>query len=78
MNLISSFDLDFKEDNETYYKLLKEEDFDFKTKNINISIDKTSKDNIKVEIMCDSVIDLKIANSALIKSLEVINKTLKV
>jgi len=79
MKLNFVLDLDFEEENNLYYKLLKNEDFDFKTKDIAIIIAQNSKDNkIKVEFEVNSVIDLKIASTAVIKSLEIINKTLKI
>lgn len=70
-----NFSLNFGKDNNFFYKLLKEEDFDFKTKDILIKIEKEK--NLKVDIECNSVLDLKIATNALIKSLETIEKTLK-
>lgn len=74
MNLISNFSFDFGDKNNIYYKLLSEEDFDFKSKDINIKVIK--KDLLEVKVVCHSVLDLKIASNALIKSLEVIDKTL--
>lgn len=76
MKLQSSFSFDFGKLNETYYKLLSEEDFDFKTKDINFEVLYNSE--VKVNLKCSSVLDLKIATSALIKSLEVIDKTLNI
>lgn len=72
--LFTSFDLDFGSKNQIYFDLLNEEDFDFKTKKIKIkvSLDKT----ILILIETESILNLKIANSAVIKSLEIIEKTL--
>lgn len=76
MNLNSSFSFDFGSLNETYYKLLSEEDFDFKTKDINFDVKFNEK--VDINLTCSNILDLKIATTALIKSLEVIDKTLNV
>lgn len=76
MNLESSFSFDFGNLNETYFKLLAEEDFDFKTKNINFDV--KFNDKVEVKLVCSNILDLKIATTALIKSLEVIDKTLNI
>lgn len=76
MNYNASFKLEIK-DIDTYHKLLLEEDFDFKTKDINININKNSS-ILEVGVESNSLVDLKIANSAIIKSLEIIEKTLNV
>ena len=76
MSIKTSFELDFGELNNFYYNLLCEEDFDFKTKEIDLNISKNN--NLEVEISCQSILELKIANNALIKSLETINKTLSI
>jgi len=74
--LKSNFELDFKKDNKIIYKLLKEEDYNFKTKNINIDI--SYKKIVHINIEVETLIDLKIANNSLIQSLEIIQKTLKI
>jgi tRNA threonylcarbamoyladenosine modification (KEOPS) complex Pcc1 subunit len=74
--LKSNFELDFKKDNKIIYKLLKEEDYNFKTKNINIDI--SYKKIVQINIEVETLIDLKIANNSLIQSLEIIQKTLKI
>lgn len=74
----ASFELELGPQTSLYYDLLQEEDFDFKTKDITIDINKVSESKIAVQVDCNTLIDLKIANSALIKSLEVIQKTLTV
>jgi len=74
--LKSNFELDFKKDNKIIYKLLKEEDYNFKTKNINIDI--SYKKIVYINIEVETLIDLKIANNSLIQSLEIIQKTLKI
>ncbi|MFW6026280.1 MAG: hypothetical protein ACOC16_00500 [Nanoarchaeota archaeon] len=76
MRFKSNFYLDFEDSNELYYNLLAQEDFNFRTKNIKINI--LMKNKIEVEVLCDSIIEFKIAHSAIIKSLEVIDKTLKI
>ncbi len=77
MNLISAtFSFNFGDLNDFYFKLLKEEDFDFKSKQILINIENNRKLDIGVE--CSNVLDLKIVTNALIKSIETINKTLNV
>ncbi len=75
MKICSTFLLDFGELNDIYYKLLSNEDFEFKTKNIKLNILKLNSGKIKVKFISDSVIDLKIASNSLIKSLEIIDKT---
>ena len=77
MKFNSVFDLDLEDKNEVYYNLLIEEDFDFKTKDITIDI-KKEEDLLKVFFECDSLLDLKIATNAFVKSLEVIEKSLNV
>ena len=77
MKFSSKFLLDVKENNDIYFSLLSEEDFDFKTKKIKIDVSKEN-DAVAVRIDANSVLDLKIATNALIKSLEVIDKTLKI
>jgi hypothetical protein len=76
MNVKTNLILDTK-DSDLFYSLLSEEDFDFKTKDILISISR-EKDLILANIECSSILDLKIATNALVKSLEVINKSLEV
>ncbi len=77
MSIKSSITCDFKEKNSLYYELLSEEDFEFKTKDILLDV-KRKKDKVEIQIEADSVLDFKIGTSALIKSLEVITKTLEV
>ena len=74
----TSFLLNFGSRTNKYFQLLSEEDFDFKTKNIGIDILKNDKNTVKVELSCDSLIELKIATTAVIKSLEIIEKTLNI
>lgn len=77
MRLNSKFSFDFGEQKNFFYKLLSEEDFDFKTKNITLEIN--LKDGlVLVNLFAESVLDLKIGSSALIKSLEIIDKTLNI
>ena len=77
MDLNSTFLFNFEKDTDLYYKLLKEEDFDFKTKDISLNVLKEGN-QVKVVLSSNSVLELKIGTNALIKSLEVIDKTLKV
>lgn len=77
MKLNSSYSFNFGELNEIYFKLLFEEDYNFKTKDIKIEITKTD-DDLLVMIFTNSVLDLKIATTALIKSLEIIDNTLNI
>lgn len=74
MSIKTNILLDFKENNDLYYSLLKEEDYDFKTKNIKIDVSKS--DVVSVNVVCDSILDFKIATNSLVKSLEVIDKTI--
>ena len=77
MKFSSKFLLDVKENNDIYFSLLSKEDFDFKTKKITIDVSKEN-DAVAVRIDTNSVLDLKIATNALVKSLEVIDKTLRI
>ncbi|MDA3855466.1 MAG: hypothetical protein PF569_04360 [Candidatus Woesearchaeota archaeon] len=69
----SNFKLDFGDLNIFYYNLLIEEDFDFRSKDIKIEINKN--ESLEIDVICNSVTDLKIGVSAFIKSLEIIEKT---
>jgi hypothetical protein len=75
-SIVSNFSFNFGNLNDFYYKLLIEEDFDFKTKKIVINITNDKSLNVKVE--CNNVLDLKIATNALIKSVETIEKSINV
>jgi len=75
--LTSSLILNFSSKNDLFYNLLVEEDFDFKTKDININFE-NKKDFIEVNFEVKSILDFKIASNAIIKSLEIIEKTLLV
>jgi len=77
MNILSTLILNFGENTDTFYSLLLEEDFDFKTKNININFLKNN-DKIEINFQVSKILDLKIASSAVIKSLEVIDKTMQI
>jgi hypothetical protein len=76
MNLNSTLLLDFKNLNEFYFKLLIQEDFEFKTKDISIDIIQLENKKINISFIANSIIDLKIASNSIIKSLEIIEKTL--
>lgn len=73
----SSFFLNLGDKVDLYYSLLSDENFDFKTKNIIVNI-KKQNNSIIINITCESLLDIKIANSAIIRSLEIIEKTLKI
>lgn len=77
MSFNSKYSLELGLKVDLYFNLLSDEDFEFKTKNILINI---SKNNtiIDIDIICTNLLDLKVANSAIIKSLEIITKTLKI
>lgn len=75
IKISSTFLLDFGELNDEYYELLSNEDFNFKTKDIELNITKLNSGKIKVKFISNSIIDLKIASNSLIKSLEIIDKT---
>jgi len=77
MKLKSSYFFDFGDKNEIYFNLLNDEDFNFKSKNLIIKINLVDK-KIKIDILTNSILNFKIASSALIKSLEIINKTLNI
>jgi hypothetical protein len=73
----SSFSLDLGDKVDLYFSLLSDENFDFKTKNILVNLEKKNN-SIIINITCESLLDIKIANSAIIRSLEIIEKTLKI
>lgn len=73
MNYTSTFKLKLDNVNDVHTLLL-DEDFDFKNKDIVVDILK-EKDCLNISVSCNSLIELKIANSAIIKSLEIIQKT---
>lgn len=77
MKISSKHVLDLGDLSEIYFKLLSDEDYDFKTKKIKVDIEK-EKNLVIIDITASSILDLKIANSAFIRSLEVIDKTLNV
>jgi len=79
MKFSSTFNLEFdsNEVQEIYFKLLIEENFDLKSKNIGINFNNNNS-FIEVLMSGNSVLDLKIATNALIKTLEVIEKTLNI
>lgn len=76
MNLKFNYCLDFGKRNEDFLKLLLEEDYDFRTKEIFVDIKKGDSGKVEIECVCGSILDMKIAISAIIKSLEVIDKTM--
>lgn len=77
MKLTTRYDLDLGENSPLYAKLLEEEDFDFKTKNI-IVTPLLRNSMVEIVVEADSIHDLKIGTTAVMKSLEVISKTLAV
>lgn len=77
MKLSFLFKLNFGDKTDIYYKVLKEEDFDFKTKNIKINISKESND-IVINCIVDNFIEFKIASNAVMNSIEIINKTINI
>jgi hypothetical protein len=76
MSFVSEFFFDFSDENSYFYDLLLEEDFDFN--NREISIDFFLIDSLKVVVQADSFLNLKIGVSSLMKSVEIIKKTLDV
>jgi hypothetical protein len=73
----SSFSLHLGDKIDLYFSLLSDENFDFKTKNILVNLEKQNN-SIIIDITCENLLDIKIANSAIIRSLEIIEKTLKI
>ncbi len=57
-----------------YLKLLKEEDFDFRGRDIKVTL----KEPLNITLTTDSILNLKIGITSIIKSLEVISKTKKI
>ena len=77
MKNTATLSFDFEGDAQTYASLLKEEDFDFKNKQISIDVNQNGS-KIEVTLESDSILEFKIGVTALTKSLEVINKTLTI
>ena len=77
MNIKTEYFFNFENYNNTYYSLLIEEDFNFKNKNILVSIDKLER-GFKIQIVTTNLLNLKIASNAVMKSLEIIEKTLNI
>ena len=75
----NNFSLSFDkiDDLNTYFSLLEDNDFDFKTKDIKMEI---NKKGLKIDtcILAKTFIELKIANSSFMSCVEIINKTLKI
>ena len=71
------YDLDFLNNSEFYYKILSQENFNFKTKDIKVSIKKL-KNRVKIVSSVKNILDLKIVTSTISKTLEVIEKTRKI
>ncbi|MCA9496757.1 MAG: hypothetical protein KC589_07445 [Nanoarchaeota archaeon] len=78
MNVNAVLNLNLENQRDNYFDLLSEEDFDFRTKDINIELEKFNSDSLKIEVLANSILDLKIGMNAIIKSLEVIDKSLKI
>jgi hypothetical protein len=74
MNVATLF-FSFGVETPKYYSLLLEEDFEFKTKNIKVDVEKTNEETLVIQIKTSSLIDSKIGISAVLKSLEIIEKT---
>ncbi len=77
MTQTSSFSLDLGDKVDLYFSLLCDENFEFKTKNILVKLEKQNN-SILINMTCETLLDIKIANSAIIRSLEIIEKTLKI
>jgi hypothetical protein len=77
MKVKTQFSFDVGKDVDVYYALLNEEDFEFKTKQISLTLEKQGS-VILVTISAQSFIDCKIAVSAVLKSVEIIEKTKEV
>ena len=71
------YDLDFLNNSDFYYKILSQENFNFKTKDIKVSIKKL-KNRVKIVSNVKNILDLKIVTSTISKTLEVIEKTRKI
>ena len=78
MELKNKFLLNFGKDTKKYLDILLEEDFSFKTKDIKLKISENKNSKIEVNILAKSFIDLKIANSAFMNTIEIITKTNKI
>jgi tyrosine-protein phosphatase YwqE len=71
------YSLNLGENLQTFYSLLQEEDFNFKTKNIDVLFS-IINDKLLIQVTCNSLIDLKIGTTAVQKSLDIIEKTLAI
>lgn len=77
MKNIAVLTFDFDREAENYASLLREEDFDFRNKKIEIEV-KQFDSKVEIALSTNSILEFKIGVSALTKSLEVISKTLAV
>ena len=78
MNLQNTFTLNLEKDKvHLYSKILSEEDFEFGNKNINVEVS-CEGEILKIEVFASTIHELKIGVSSVIKSLEVVEKTISV
>ena len=75
--LKTNFNLDFEKNTDVFYRLLKEEDFSFSNRSINIEVKKVGK-NVDLNLEADSILNLKIGLNSIMNSLEIIDKTIKI
>lgn len=78
MELKNKFILDFKKNNDIILSLLSCENLNFKNKNIKVDIKENKNKKITISIFASTFIDIKIAITSIMNSLEIINKTLKI
>ena len=77
MKLSTRYNLDLGNQKHLYAQLLQEEDFDFKTKDVKVTILEEDSSLI-IDVEANSLLELKIGTSAVMKSLEIISKTLEI
>lgn len=77
MKLSTVYNLNLGKQSAFYAELLREEDFDFKTKKIEVEI-LEEEFCVVVKVKANSLLELKVGTSAVMKSLEIISKTLEV
>lgn len=69
--------IEVNSDNENLHELLKEEDYNFKTKDIIVNL-LEKKNPLKIEIITKNLLDFKIATNSIQKSLLTIEKVEKI
>ncbi|MCA9486269.1 MAG: hypothetical protein H6500_01120 [Candidatus Woesearchaeota archaeon] len=76
MMITTKIHCSFEKNSDLFYKVLSSEDFDFRTKNISLNLNK-APEGFEIALGAPSILDFKIGINALVRSLEVAEKTLE-